>query len=421
LQTLAALEDKAKDSLEKVISQKNDLLSIKAEVLPSPPPSCPSDSLPLLPFSRQLGPIDQEGSSNSSTNAASVAILSVSPVYDIIWGMYCVPAPKLHATGAEEESLFLCRTLVKSREFPIQAYPEYLSATSNSSQLPTELLLNQSNASHLSALLNKEQIDLIQTLRLIKDSLPSPVAPAAAMTTEPASSSGSSDAVQSIYLKEFTIAELASLQGQLRAESLRVHTIKDKFTSSWSADHPSYVPPPEAQADAEGDGDERFDDRSSTDSRDSRQSRGVRRSRTQSRSFSRPRSRGNSWNSRHNSQSSNLSLLGRLTSTVRSIFDGDGIYGSGFGSGRIQSIPESIRPIESPCGCGIIWEGKALLKVCRCLLSLSVLCLTLRRDRIIIPTPLPDTMPPSVSKAPSESSLAPLPIKIFFLLWLFVI
>lgn len=233
--------------------------------------------------------------------------------------MYCVPAPQVSC--GEDEDLFYCRSLVKSREFPIQAFTNNVISTDHIS--PIDNVHQPCQLSHLSALVNKEQLDLLRALRLIIESLPS----------------SANASMQSIFLKEFTIAELGTLQAQLRADTLRIHTIKDKFTPTWASDHPSSILIESAIPDDTS-------DRFSTDSRDSR----IRRSRTESKSFSRPRSRANSWSSRRDSQSS---LLGRLTSTVLSIFDNQEM---------LYTPSNTVKP-ESPSGCGIIWEGKSLHKV----------------------------------------------------------
>jgi hypothetical protein len=321
---LASLESKAKDSLERVIEQKNDLVALKAEV----------SAVLCASLSQMIA--DQGGGGGSPARST----LSVSPIYDIVWGMYCVPAPKFfdsqQLSEAEAEAgdgeVFYCRSLVKTREFPLQAYSsEYLPSTAQSQQAATEDLLQSNHLSHLSMVMNKEHLDLARAIDLIASSLPS----------------SASSSMQSIFLKEFTLAELGTLPSQLRAESLRVHTVKDKFTSSWCAEHPpasvSTIPTEETPVDD--------DDRSSArESRD--RSVGPNRSRAESRSFSRPRSRATSRSSRH----SQTSLIGRLTSTVLSIFDGEG------GQGKFQPLLETVQ-LESPSGCGMIWEGKALQKV----------------------------------------------------------
>jgi hypothetical protein len=286
--------------------------------------------------------VTEQGVGGGSTNST---LSEVSPIYDIVWGMYCVPAPTRlhtragregeHEDGGEVEEVFFCRSLVKSREFPLQAYSsEYLPNTAQSEAIADPLLHHHS---HLSFVMNKEHLDLARAIHLIAESLPS----------------SANSSMQSIFLKEFTMGELVTLPAQLRAETLRIHTIKDKLTNTWCADHPPAVVTGADETTGVGAGvDERRSDRPSV--RDSQDSHSYpRHSRTESKSFSRPRSRATSRTSRH----SQTSLIGRLTSTVLSIFDGEGGLRKGF-----QPLPDDVK-LDSPCGFGILWEGKALQKV----------------------------------------------------------
>lgn len=266
--------------------------------------------------------------------------------------MYCVPAPNV-----TQEKVFYCRSLVKTREFPLQAFAnDFIGTSSTSMNIEHHL----SSLSYLSGLLKKENLDLLRARHLIAENL--------------------------IYLKEFTFAELGTIQAQLRAETLRIHTVQDKFAANWAAEHPSRV-----SADKIAISDE-ISESESIDSRDSR----VRHSRADSKSFSRPRSRANSWSSRCDSQSS---LLGRLTASVLSLIDSD--------SHKVLQA-ESFYP-ESPCGCGIIWEGKSLEKVSSETISSEKL-----RVSTAIMILLLDIMLRLAYSVRLGSFLVPWPMKIFY-------
>jgi hypothetical protein len=272
-----------------------------------------------------------ENDSSSSVQSSTQTKVAISPVYDVIWDMYPVPPPVVRCASdqankesfSQERDIFYCRTLVISREFPIHAFLHLDDPSS-----PKSI---QSESSHLIGIMMKEIFDLSNVMRLISDCF-------------------SESSSQHIFLKEFAIRDLESLQAQLRAETLRIHTVNDRLTKTWSQDHPPTL-------------DAVHDSLSERNSEELHHS--FDRSRPPSRAFSLTRSRAGSFVSVDKRRDSESSLIERLTSTVLSLFDKDG-------GTNLSKHPEVINP-EAPCGCGLIWESSAVLKVTQNFVFLDIL------------------------------------------------
>lgn len=281
--------------------------------------------------------------------------------------MYCVPAPKLSQYDTTTSlplyystDMYFCRSLVKYREFPFQAFGSELLKynhsnlnkdeissssvpTSTTTTTTTSFCLKPEN-SHISGILNKEYLDLMRVLHLLSES-----APTAANTS-----------IQSVYLKEFLVSELEILLSQLRADTLRIHTLNDKYTPTWSQEHPPFNPD---TLNLNEDQEERLSNESIKSQENIRprsisrgrtpsftQSRARSNSRTRSRSRSKSRARSNS---RRESESS---LIERLTLSFKNVFESD--------NDNLQNKNnQQILQLNSPSGCGILWESKALHKV----------------------------------------------------------
>ena len=279
---------------------------------------------------------------NEDTPTKVNSTLTTSPIYDIIWGMYCVPVAKpvqIESTSSplySSSDIYFCRSLVKFQEFPFQAFSSEILTYDQLNSTNNPQLRPKTEVCHISGIINKESVDLIRVLALLSGSTP-----CAANSSQ-----------QSIYLKEFIISELESLPAQLRAEALRIHTNNDKFTPTWYQEHPPF------SLDSLNPMEEKNDrlSRDSTRSRDSEIFRASSRDRLISISQLRPRSLSRSRAGSFSRKDSESSLIERLTFSLRSMFENDNE------NSKTQNTQDLVK-LNSPCGCGLLWESKALHKV----------------------------------------------------------